>query len=1442
MNYSNFCGKSTFKFWSNETYTFGQCFIDAFIAIPINLLFIAVSVYFCGTNVRLSQQSNSSTQHRSNVANALRVCLSIALLITAIGHYLVASDKYSLHTLIAVATQVISWITHIAYVSHLFKTSEFKAQRNAAFFLTLLFVLIANGIYFYNAVVSTNLNASTILIDRSIVVHFLSFLFHTLYICVFLCQIFHHSTLQNYVEFTDDHREDNGLIHDLRDVNMLHEEINEENANFISKITFWWVNDLMKRGVRSLLKSPADLCLLPVDLTSNVIHKNAEKMKNRFQESVKLLRLLFATFGTKFALIGILKFIADILGFAGPLLLNNIILYLEDKNRLKPEGFYFAFGLFFSTLIASFSITLFNYRITNATLKVKSTLICLIYEKMFKVSSQSLLSAFSIGEILNFSSTDTDRIASFCPNLLQLFSLPIQLAVSLCLLYTQLGLSFFSGLAFAIVILPINKWICDKIGQLSTKMMEFKDKRIKKMSEILSGIRILKMHAWEEKFGQSVEAIRKKEMKYMKGRKFLDAICVYLWATTPVIISWLSFTTFVLLGNKLNSAKVFTSLALFNMLIMPLNALPWVLNGVIEAWVSIKRIQKFLLLEEICFEDHYNLQPLDDNPIVAENAIFQRKFAENVSGSHLFTLGPISFSIKRGTFIGVIGEVGTGKSSLLSAMIGELLRIDGNFGINRAELTKGIGFVSQEPFIQNGTIRSNILFGKTFDFNLYNSVLDTCALLPDFEMLPNKDNSQVGDRGVALSGGQKSRIALARALYQEFNVYLLDDPFASVDIHVAKHIYTKCIMQMLGEKTRILCTHHVEFLHEADIIFVMKNGMIAEHGAPNVVLNSDEYKKLSEIKINKEESKELIQSETFSDMSEEEKEEGIVKLSVYQHYLKAIGPFLTISILISFTMMQFSRTFSDWWLAHWTSRMKHNDTSATNMRYLEYFAAIAAANSVLTLVRAFLFAIGGIVAAIYIHNVMLKSILLCSVKFFDTKSFGRTITRFSSDLFNVDDALPFTLNIFLAQTFSLAASLFITVYGIPWIALILLLLAFPYYYIQWYYRWTSRDLKRLCAITLAPIYSIFAETFHGLSTIRSFNCTNRFTCDLYGKLDACNTTQYAANAASQWLNLRLQLLGVFVTSAVAFSAVSLHYFKIQQLEAGFIGLALAYSLSITSLLNGVVQTLTQVETDMVSVERIQHYVESSNKEPEGGSAPENWPNNGEVVFNNVSMRYKANSPLVLSNVNFKINSKEFVGIVGRTGSGKSSLFQCLFRLVTPETGNIIIDGVDISNLDLKILRSNLCIIPQDSFLFGGSLRENIDPMQQYSDSAIWKALRDCSLEAFVLSVGGLGINLNECGQDLSVGQKQLLCLARACLSCKKIICLDEATAAIDYKAENIIYQTIRRSFQNSTILMIAHKIESVLKCDKVIVMNNGKVAEIGPPNDLLNNKESLLYQ
>ena len=438
--------------------------------------------------------------------------------------------------------------------------------------------------------------------------------------------------------------------------------INDENANIISRLLLLWVGPLMTRGVQRKINSHNDMFALPNKMSSIVVSDkfNSVFNLNPVSEDIEtdtrtksLLKSLFRCYGLELFIVGCLKFSSDIITFAGPLLLNQVVKYLESDDHNNTDGFYYAFGLFVSTFFASILISLFNFYINNISIKIRSSVITSIYNKLFSVRYDTLNSHFSTGEILNFASTDTDRVVNFCPSLLQFISLPIQLSVTLYLLYDLLGLAFVTGVVFAIVLIPINRWICNKIGDLSSKMMEWKDKRIKLMSEILMGIRVIKMHSWEDLFEQRIIHLREQEVKYLKGRKYLDAFCVYFWATTPVIISSLVFGTFVLLNGKLTAPVVFTSLALLGMLIMPLNAFPWVLNGLMESWISIKRLQKLFDLHPLELKKHYNLRIVDSSiKMQVMGASFN---LTNSTQSCRFILGPIDFTLSSNTFIGVIG-------------------------------------------------------------------------------------------------------------------------------------------------------------------------------------------------------------------------------------------------------------------------------------------------------------------------------------------------------------------------------------------------------------------------------------------------------------------------------------------------------------------------------------------------------------------------------------------------------------------------------------------------------------------------------------------------------------------------------------------------------------------------------------------------------------------
>ncbi|XP_028396229.1 LOW QUALITY PROTEIN: multidrug resistance-associated protein 7-like [Dendronephthya gigantea] len=1291
----------------------------------------------------------------------------------------------------------------------------------------------------------------------------------------------------------------------------------DENSGILSRTMFWWVYELMKKGLEDKLKVAEDLYCLPASLSTKHIAESFRRILQKMHKSLNrndhgtcgsdeknnatkylLLKALHKAFGVQYYSIGILKFLGDCLGFAGPLLLHALVSFMENKQEPMEHGYYYAAGLFASTLVGAFISAHYGYLVNKVGLKIRAAVITSVYHKTLAVKSTGLY-LFSTGEVVNFMSTDTDRIVNFCQSFHQFWSLPFQVAVSLYLLHQQVGLSFLAGLCFAILLIPINKCLAVKIRKYSENMMEKKDARVKVMNEILYGIRVIKFYAWERMFSSKVHELRSGELKNLKGMKYLDALCVYFWATTPVLISILTFCTYVLLGNTLTAAKVFTSIALFNMLIFPLNVFPWVINGLIEAWVSLNRVNRFLILEELDLKEFYSssigngkmdsrtmilLEDADftwnsggleadlcstkNDDVGHSNDLLKHKESDGKAEekvAHTQPLQKINLSAYQGQFIGVIGHVGSGKSSLLSAITADMDKSQGKVYV--ATLQDGFGLASQEPWIQHATVRENILFGKAFDRSKYQAVLKACALEEDLKILPAHDQTEVGENGVTLSGGQKARISLARAIYQDKEIYLLDDPLAAVDTHVASHIFTHCIMGVLKHKTRILCTHHWKYLHDADVIVAMEHGKVACNGFPNEVLKKTTWiSKMSRKKV----------EENLSDpglVEEEEKDVGVVKYDVYRSYWQAAGVCLTISILLSLFLMQASRNISDWWLAYWISHDKHsqstNDTSsyghvlwpphassevhsdpevlhATHLRiktgsltfYLVVYGGIAFANTVFTFFRAFLFAYGGVKAAQVIHEKLLKSILAAPVSFFDVTPIGRVVNRFSSDTYSIDDSLPFMMNIFLAQLFGVVGTICITCYGLPWFLLVLSPLAFFYFKIQNYYRKTSREVKRFMTVTLSPVYAHFSETLNGLPTIRALRASERFRVENEKRLELNQRANFSGLAASQWLSLHLQMLGVAMVTCVSFIAVLEHHFS--SVDPGLVGLAISYALTITNQLSGLVTSFTETEKQMVSVERAMQYVSGVPHEVDGLCIPPlSWPNQGKITFNNVSLIYRPGLPPALRQVTFETLPNEKIGIVGRTGSGKSSLFLVLFKIVSLQSGHVTIDGLDIATLHLGRLRSSLAIIPQDPFLFCDSVRKNVDPTNQFDDAQLWHVLDCCYLKQAVLELGGLEANVGERGRNLSCGQRQLICLARALLTKAKVLCIDEATASVDFETDKLIQKAIRDEFQSSTVLTIAHRIETILDSDRVLVMDKAQVAEFGPPDELRRNKDSL---
>uniref|UniRef100_A0A914UWH6 ABC-type xenobiotic transporter n=1 Tax=Plectus sambesii TaxID=2011161 RepID=A0A914UWH6_9BILA len=1214
------------------------------------------------------------------------------------------------------------------------------------------------------------------------------------------------------------------------------------------------------------------------------------------RELFSLSKTLLRAFGCQYFSLGIVRFIGDSLSFAGPILLHLLITFMQDPAAPIRNGYFYAFGIFAATLLAAICSMHFAYYVSRVGLKIKSAIITALYEKLLKVSTAELgENGFSMGQIANFMSTDVDRVVNFCGSFHAFWALPMQLVIALYLLYREVELAFLAGVICAVILVPINKYITLKIGDMSTHMMHWKDRRVRLITELMFGIRVVKLSNWERHFEEKIGQLRAKELYYLRARKYLDALCVYMWASAPILITVSIFVTYsTLMNQQLTAAKVFTSLALVNILIQPLNAFPWVLNGLVEAYVSMKRLNRFFAQPDIDYRRLYVAQTATNDSMYARSAQFSW-VANRVSRPAVDNL---TLACSSGSVIGVIGTVGSGKSSLLQGLLGETHCLSGGIQIEQVSLSRGFAYVAQSSWLQRGTVRENILFGQDYDPEFYKQVIYATALESDIQQMPNGDMCELSDQGVTLSGGQRARIALARAVYQNKDIYLLDDPLAAVDAKVGRHIWDHCIDRMLRQrgKTVIIATHHIGYLWTADfVIRLSEDGTISAEGPPIVVLPPDSKLKDEEadsVRDSGEFGMSVDSGEPILVLRDEDKAVGTVGMGIYGAYLKAVGICLSILIVLSLLLMQSTKNGTDWWLSYWVEHIKNStngsssslssnylflaehrypfslytsaqasklsalddDDSDDTAFYLYVYGGLAFANTMFTLARAFLFAYGGIVAAKNLHQKLVKTLLKARVRWWDGTPAGRVVNRLSSDVYTADDSLPFQANICLASLFNLFGALVLTLYALPLFAPAAAIAVVLYYFIQRYYRFTTCEVKRLTSVSLSPLYSHLTDTVAGLATIRAFRSSEshltdtvaglatirafrsseRFMYLLRSKLTTHLRAQFTNLACSQWLAVRLQMLAVVMVTAVALAAVLQHHFM-NRVDAGLVGLAISYALSLTGLLNNLLSSFTETEKELVSVERIAEYTANVPSEPVDGHYPfaSKADISGRIQFAAVSLRYDVGLPFALNNVSFVIEPGQKVGVVGRTGSGKSSLFQALLRGVEVEFGRIFLDSVDIATMNLSHLRSLFAVIPQNPFLFTGTLSENLCMDQKFEREELEVIVRQCKLDSLLLRLGGFEGKIEEMGCNLSAGERQLVCIARALLRQPKIVLIDEATAHVDSETDVSVQSLLRSALPNCTVITIAHRLNTLLDYDRVIVLDRAHLVAIGPPAETL---------
>uniref|UniRef100_T1HAW9 ABC-type xenobiotic transporter n=1 Tax=Rhodnius prolixus TaxID=13249 RepID=T1HAW9_RHOPR len=830
-NWNDFCGKKSFQIWNYQYKDIDICFQYLCLQIPALAVIAIISAYYSGLlnyHVRRCKRDKWILRIRYIITLILA---AIPVIRTYIEVTLYPKSLHSVDYLLS-AVQCFAWLIHFSYLMSL--STHLSPSLRGPVVMGVLWSLnyILCWMNLHSNYLIIHQEPNTLLYSSKIPYIFSSIqvAVQTLYL-ITLIPAGQHSPAVRFrpigasAQVAGEHSPLFGIFSRFReDLDPNYLGVAQDGWGRLGKLFFCWVNPLMKKGSASKLQSADELFDLPLSLTTSYLSMKMVAALNPYPSTgtstpqVSLIRALHTCFWKEFYGIGFLKLLGDISGFCGPLLLHSLVSFIENKDEPVHHGYLYALGLCVASLVGAFCLSHFNYKMSVVGLKIRGALVSVVYRKTLSLSTLTL-SQLSTGEVVNYMSTDMDRIVNSCASFHAFWSIPFQLIVTLYLLYQQVQLSFLAGVAFTVLLIPINRYVAKKIGKLSTNMMLHKDERIMLMSEILRGIRAIKFYVWEDLFISKIIGIRKKELKYLGGRKYLDAVCVYFWATTPVLISIFTFITYVYTGNKLTAPVVFTSIALLNMLIAPLNAFPWVLNGLTEAWVSVKRIEKLLELPDLVLHEYYD--HLDPN---RNEGILSIRDGYFHWGGTNFALNSINININKGQFIGVVGPVGSGKSSLLAAFLAELDKMSGS--VSFADYEQGFAYVAQLPWLQRGTLQENILFGEPFVSQKYWAVMDACALLPDLDILPGRDNTGIGDSGSTLSGGQKARIALARAVYQDKTVYLLDDVLSAVDPQVARHILSHCICGLLKSKTRVLCTHQTKYLVNADHVIVLDSGGI----------------------------------------------------------------------------------------------------------------------------------------------------------------------------------------------------------------------------------------------------------------------------------------------------------------------------------------------------------------------------------------------------------------------------------------------------------------------------------------------------------------------------------------------------------------------------------------------------------------------------------------
>ncbi|XP_020706768.2 probable multidrug resistance-associated protein lethal(2)03659 [Athalia rosae] len=1270
-----------------------------------------------------------------------------------------------------------------------------------------------------------------------------------------------------------------------------------ESANIFSVLTFAWILRTFWIGYQrdlevSDLYSPLD------EHTSSILGKQIssqwEKELKRvadFKSSKKgndkqiedneskpvlpsLLKVLLRCFGGKLVLYGIILAVMEIsLKVSQPIFLARLLRYFSSSTQTeisRTDAFLLATGVVLCSAINILVLHPYMMAIMHMGMKMRIACCTLIYRKALKLS-KTALGRTTIGQAVNLLSNDVNRFDVAVIFFHYLWIGPLETIIITYFMYTEVGISAIIGVSALLMFIPMQGSLGKRSSTLRLRTAIRTDERVRLTNEIITGIQAIKMYTWEQPFGDLVENARNREIQVITATSYIRGVIMSFVMFTTRFSLCITIIAYVLLGENINAEKVFMLTAYYNILRQAMTVFfPQGVTQVAEALVSIKRLQNFMLYEEVSITKS-QAGGVDKSCDLANGSVhMENGFAKWIESSEEDTLRGINFKINPGQLVAIVGQVGSGKSSLLHTILQEMPLTSGTI-----KAQGSLTYASQEPWLFAGSVRQNILFGRKMDTRRYDHVVKVCQLQTDFTLFPYGDKTVVGERGVSLSGGQRARINLARAVYANSDIYLMDDPLSAVDTHVGKHMFDECIAGFLNGKTRILVTHQLQYLRNVDRIIVLKDGAVEAQGNYSELQSSgidlgrllesqDESRTSSQApsrSMSRHSSVTSVDSSKGSeglaqdDVPDQEGEAeirsvGSVAGSVYADYFRAGGSWCIISVILALCVLtQFFASAGDYFVVIWVNLEQRSLTTVDGAPVLNWqstwltrdnciyiFSTLTILTIVVTLIRSFAFFHVSMKASKRLHNAMFRGISHATMRFFNTNSSGRILNRFSKDMGAIDELLPSALIDCIQIGLGLIGVIIVVGISNPWLMIITVIMAAIFYWLRIVYLSTSRSVKRLEGVTRSPVFTHLNATLQGLTTIRAFEAGTILTTEFDHRQDLHSSAWFMFIGSSRAFALWLDFICVVWIALVTYSFLVIP--NQSDSMGGNVGLAITQSIGLTGMFQWGMRQSAELENQMTSVERVCQYSVVDQEPPLKTTVenlpPKDWPSSGKLEFKDLSMQYGPLEPLVLRNLNFVVESCEKIGIVGRTGAGKSSLVSALFRLAYSK-GDIIIDDVPSGRLGLHDLRSKISIIPQEPFLFSGTLRRNLDPFDEYPDSALWQALEEVELKDI-----GLESNVAEGGSNLSVGQRQLVCLARAIVRKNKILILDEATANVDPYTDELIQKTIRVKFVNCTVLTVAHRLNTVMDSDKVLVMDAGTVVEFDHPHILLQKDNGYL--